>query len=878
MVLALAGVLYACSVKKNKWMNRAYHGTTSRFNGYFNGTEAWKEGVANLEKNHIDKYDRILPVFKFGTVEQSKSIYPQMDKAIKKAETVVTKHSMLIKGKQYNAWVDACYLLRGKARFYKRDYYAALEDLEYVANTKSKKKRRHWRHEGMIYLARTYSELAMFSEAQSVIDRIKNEADFPNKMKDQFYAVQADFYLKQGDDSSAIAPLNKAIELTKSKKVRARYTYILAQIHQKNKNYKEASKMFAEVLKLQPSYDMAFNAQLNLARSFDSSSGSSKGIRQRLLKMAKEDKNVDYLDQIYYALGELAQRDNDETQALKDYNKSVRMSRGNSTQKGTSYLAIGDIYLSHPEYRPAKAYYDSSASFIDRESPLYKGVQDKKKSLSELIKNLDIIEVQDSLQMMAKLPEADRLKKLNAFLDEKDRKEREAKANPGQDGSDPFNNNNNFLNNNNNNNNNVGGTQGQGFYFTNQILRSQGFGEFKRIWGDRMLADNWRRSNKQSILPQVGNDEPDPLDSLLKAVGGDTVALQKLKRENDIKKILDGLPKTQADFDSSNTKILDAYYNAANIYREQLADNLRAIEMFEKMLLRFNKDNKYELPAYYQLYRMYGAIGNSAKAKYYEDIILGRFGDSDYAKLIKNPGAPLRNDIAKKEMEKFYSETFDLYKKQFYKEVVTRCDEALSKYNDKDFRPKFAYLRALAVGRTQDVNAFEASLRDVVTNYPLDPVKGDAQHLLDYIKKQRGDSTGLIDNSKTNTDALTMFNLAPDSAHVYMLVLTNKKVKVNEVKTLVSDFNTEFFSLMDLKIESRFLNDSTQMILVRKFNNQTYATTYFNAIKGDKKALALLGAGDFAPFIITNENLAIVQKQKSIENYRVFFNDKYKLK
>jgi hypothetical protein len=68
------------------------------------------------------------------------------------------------------------------------------------------------------------------------------------------------------------------------------------------------------------------------------------------------------------------------------------------------------------------------------------------------------------------------------------------------------------------------------------------------------------------------------------------------------------------------------------------------------------------------------------------------------------------------------------------------------------------------------------------------------------------------------------------------------------------------------------------MILVRKFNNQTYATTYFNAIKGDKKALALLGAGDFAPFIITNENLAIVQKQKSIENYRVFFNDKYKLK
>jgi tetratricopeptide (TPR) repeat protein len=876
VIFTLTGVFYACSVKKNKWINRAYHGTTSRFNGYFNGGESFKEGVANLEKAHIDKYDRLLPVFKFGTVEQSKSIYPQMDKAIKKAETVVTKHSMLIKGKQYNAWVDACYLLRGKARFYKRDYYAALEDLEYVANTKSKKKRRHWRHEAMIYLARTYSELAMFSEAQSVIDRIKNEAEFPNKMKDQFYAVQADFHLKQGDDSAAIAPLRKAIELTKSKKVRARYTYILAQIHQKNKNYKEASKMFGEVLKMQPSYDMAFNAQLNLARSFDSSSGTSKGIRQRLLKMAKEDKNIDYLDQIYYALGELAQRDNDETQALKDYNKSVRFSKGNNTQKGTSYLAIGEIYLSHPEYRPAKAYYDSSSVLIDRESPLYKGVQDKKKSLSELIRNLDVIEVEDSLQTLAKMPEAERLKKINAFLDEKDRLEREAKANNTQGGgNDPFNNNNVF--NNNNNNNNTSTPQGQGFYFTNQILRSQGFGEFKRIWGDRTLADNWRRSNKQSILPTNATNEPDPLDSLLKAAGGDTLAMQKLKREADVKKIIDVLPLTQADFDSSDNKILDAYYNAANIYREQLDDKLRAVEMFEKMLLRFPSNNKYELSTYYQLYRVYGVLGNTAKADYYKNKILKDFPTSDYAKLINNPGTPLTDEIAKKELEKFYSETFDLYKKQFYREVVTRCDEALAKYKDKEFRPKFAYLRALAVGRTQDVNSFEASLRDVVTNYPLDPVKGDAQYLLDYIKKSRGDSAGFIDNSKTNVDALTMFTMAPDSIHNFALILTNKKVKVNEVKTLVSDFNTEFFSLMDLKIESRFLNDSTQMILVRKFNNQPYATTYFNAIKGDKKALALLGANDYVAVIVTNDNLAVIQKQKTIDNYKVFFKDKYKL-
>lgn len=430
----------------------------------------------------------------------------------------------------------------------------------------------------MLFLARSYSELTMYSEAQSVIDRMKNEADFPSKMKDQFFAVQADLYLKQGDDSAAIAPLTKAIEITKRKKNKSRFTYILAQIHQSQKNYKEASKLYGEVLRLQPSYDMAFNAQLNLARSFDRNSGSSKAIRARLLKMAKEDKNVDFLDQIYYALGELAQRDDNEDQAIKDYNTSVKLSRTNNTQKGQSYLALGQIYLMHPEYRPAKAYYDSSAALIDRESPLYKIVQDKKKSLSDLIKNLDIIEVQDSLQLLAKMPAEERDKKLNAFLDEKDRKEKEGKTGGTEDGfNDNFNNFNPYQQ------NQGGGTTGgggQGFYFTNQLLRSQGFSDFKRVWGDRPLEDNWRRSNKQSILPT--EVEPDPLDSLLQTVGGDTAKMRKVKREADLKKIIDVLPKTPEDFEKSDEKILTAYYDAANIYREQLDDKQRAVETFEK--------------------------------------------------------------------------------------------------------------------------------------------------------------------------------------------------------------------------------------------------------------------------------------------------------
>ena len=873
LIIAVAAILFTgCSTKKNKWLPRNYHALTTRYNIYFNGNEAWKEGVAMLEKNHVDKYDRMLPVFKFGTVDQTKGIYPQMDKAIKKAETGVTKHGMLIKGKQYNRWTDRCYLLRGKARFYKRDYYAALEDLEFVSGLKRKEE---FKYEAQLYLARTYSELAMWADAQSVIDRMKNEKSFPAKLKDKYYAVVADFYLKQGDDSMAIKPLEKAIELSKrrDKKVKARYMFILAQIYQQQKNYKKAGKYYEMARKLHASYDMDFNATLNIARSFDRANGNPKAIRAKLLKMTREDKNSDYLDQIYYALGELSLRDEDEPGAIEDFKTSVRTSTSNANQKGLAYLALGRIYLGHPEYRPAKAYYDSASTSIDKESPEYKRTGELQKSLAELIKNLDIIEIQDSLVALARMDSTERNKKINAFIDLKEKKEREEKIAQQNNTGNNANTNNPFLQNNQNNTNT---NTAQGFYFTNQALRASGFSDFKRLWGDRKLEDNWRRSNKQSLAP-VQEDSVE-VDSTIAKLGNDTVAIKKALREKEYKRIMAALPNTPEDFAKADALILDAYYNAGNIYREQLDDKVAAVKIFEEMLVRFPKDNKYELPTYYQLYRLFGFLGNTAKESVYKDKICVGYPQSDYCNKIKNPQAPTSEKLAKAEAEKFYAETFDLYKKEYYADVVTRTNDALLKYSDKETRPKFAFLRALAIGRTQNVDAFEGALHDVVDNYPMDPVKIQAQYLLDYIAAQKTSNPGVIgDNSQVNTGALTMFSLAPDSAHHYVLLIKNKKTKVNEVKVSISNFDTEFFSLLDLKIESRFLNDTLQMIVVKGFKTQEAATTYFNAIKGDKNALALLGPTDFVQYIITEPNLIVVQQQKSFANYDVFFKEKYKL-
>ena len=109
-------------------------------------------------------------------------------------------------------------------------------------------------------------------------------------------------YLRDNDFIAAEKELITAIDLTGSNKKNLRLNYILAQLYQYSNNYALAKKHYKLVLKSSPEYEMAFNAKMNLARSLEGNDADSKKIRQELLKMIKDDKNIEYLDQLYYTL------------------------------------------------------------------------------------------------------------------------------------------------------------------------------------------------------------------------------------------------------------------------------------------------------------------------------------------------------------------------------------------------------------------------------------------------------------------------------------------------------------------------------------------------------------------------------------------------
>lgn len=865
----LAGLLMlvsGCSTKRNTFVTRTFHNITSRFNGYFYANESVKEGVTRLEKGHKDDFTKIIPVFIYPTPDEAKGLFPDMDKSIKKLSLVIHRHTITNRAKKEIPgacrWIDDCYLLMGRSHFYKRDFFSAIESFDYVAKTYKILPNRFM---GMMWLIRTYDELGSVSEAESIIDLLAEEKKLPKEYKTELAAIEAYHFILRENYGGAIKPLHLAIAGTKKKKLRARYMFIEAQIEQKLGKNKHAEALYSEVIKLHPGYELTFNSQINRARCYDVSlAGAGMNIKKELQKMLKDAKNAENFDQIFYTLAEIAEKEGDTPMCISYLKKSVTASVANTNQKAMSFLKLADLSFANADYKPAQAYYDSTVALIKNDFPNYEMIVNKKTSLSELVKNLNQIVIEDSLQQMAKMDPKERDKKIEKIIkqqaEEEERKKAEALLVQQQaqqvtqlipQSPTPQN--------------------GGQWYFYNPTTVNYGKSEFKKKWGDRKLEDNWRRSSKEIVLEENAALDEQHADTL--KASSDSIAKKTAAKVTDKKSkeyFLQNLPLTDDAIKKSNEKIVDAYYNLGSIYKEQLNNNPKSAESFEELMQRF-PDNKYKLPACYQLYRLYMAMDNNTKADVYKNIFLTKYPETEYAKIIANPDYNKQKQADVSEAEKLYTEAYRLYSDSDYTGTILKCQIADTALGKNPLMSKFDLLEAMAIGRTQGVAAFETALTRIIIKYPKDDVKNKAQEYIDLIKKSKT-GTSLSEAKKDslfNNAAQYLYN--KDAEYFWVLVYDGP-VDANKIKIELSNINSEYYSLENLNIESILFESNKQMITVKSFTGHDKAMTYYNLITKDKKSIfSSLDPAKLKIFVISAENFPVFYKAKNIAGYMSFF-------
>lgn len=895
VIVASAFVLLAfssCKTNKNTFVHRGYHNLTARYNGYYYATESIKDGEDKIRKSYKYDYDKILPVFLVPTNETAKSTFPEFDKAIKKSSNCIQRHT--IKDKKGNEiytagkWIDNNWNVIGISHFYKREFFSGIEAFEYVIRSYKTRDK----YKAMIWLAKSYNEIGSPTQAEPVIGLLKDDKKISKYARKELPAVRADYFIKRGMYKEAQEALTMALNGGFSKKknkfskwlnrpvksARARYSFILAQLYELQGDNRKAIQYYQKTISSKPDYDLVFNSKIKQARLFDVKTGNISKLKRDLQNMTRDVKNKEYLDVIYYTLGEIYEKEKNETLAISNYKLSVKNSTQNPKQKALSYLKLGDISFEQAEYAASGAYYDSTMITLPKDYKDYDLINKRKTTLETLVGYIKTIQREDSLQHIAKMSETER----NAFIDkmivkieedEERKKEEQEKLlqqnqNPNYNPNVP--------------NNGLPGMSDGGkgdWYFYNQTTISFGLNDFIKKWGNRKLEDNWRRSQKALLLDNTSDDN-DTTDADNSDMTSSKKNNGKGKNKKDRSFYLKDLPLEDSLITQSNGRIIDSYYNLGSTYKEELNNNKKAIGSFEELNKRF-PENKYLLSTYYQLFRIYTSTRNQERSDYYKNKLLKEYPNSEYAQIIKNPNYQVEKNSKKDEVEEFYTETFNEYSAANYTQAMFRCYLSDSKFGKNDFSAKFAFIRAMCIGKLKGADSLESNLKQLQVLYPKDPVSQQAQSILEVLYNLKHSSQATATSTantvvNSNLDTLTLNTSGP---HFVIAVYADNDEVSNAFKSSVATFNSTLYSNKDLSISSTLFGSASQLTIIKTFKNADEALTYISNLGSDKSVFSgKVIRSNVELMAISPDNLQRLYKKKNLSYYKPFYTDHYQTK
>ena len=847
---------YSCSRKSDSWTSRTYHKMVSKFNPYFNGEEAYEAGVISLEKSHKDDYDEILKVYRWGTADQATAVAPQMDRALEKSAKVIKDHSMVVKGQQKNTYVIKSYLLIGKARFYKHDFFPSLETFNYVIQQFSKdKKAADFVAEAQLWAGRCQLMIDNPTAAANYFNELYNNRRISNRFKADISASMAQMHINSKDYESAVISLTEAISRGPQKQQKIRWTFIRAQLHERLNNNYESSQDYKAVIAMKPNnYDMLFTAQLNRAKNFDVYLENASIVYKELEKMLADEKNTEYRDQIYYVMAGVAINEEEWGLADEYLKQSVRASVSNNNQKGLSYLKIADINFDFKEYVLAQAYYDSASTTLPTSHKLFAFANKRKETLTGLVKNINIIEVEDSLQIVAKMsPEKQRqlyLDYIEWLKEDEARKQREKELRELNEQL--------IAESKNMNGGPSVGPQG-GWYFYNQNIRTSGISRFKQKWGNRTLEDSWRRKNKNVAFTNTQEE------------GDSTVNANNPKAQTggkyDVEYYLVQVPNTTEMLDTSNKRIERAYVALGDIYREDLADYDESSKSYHNLLNRF-PNSGYEPRVLYSLYRLYINQNKEESAEPFKTELVQKYPASVYTKMILNPKSLSKNDEGYKKAEALYEEFYQEFKKGNYKSLINKIDKNTEVYENGILEPKFILLKTMCYGKLKKNEEFIAGLKLIVESYPNTREAVLAQTTLDLTDD--GEEEQII-------NAESKFTYEGGAPHKFLAIVPNNGVDINSLRNAFADFNTQYFKLERLQLQNIFLDQDRQLVIVSGLKNSAKAKVYYNSILANQTIMGYLPPKTTVKLIISDQNYIELYKSKNIEEYLKFLKDKYQI-
>lgn len=890
----------ACSTQKNTAKSRWWHAFNARYNTYYNGAQAYIEGSLEKEQGNRDNFTEMIPLYTVGNKNSRELGKSNFDRAIEKCQKAIKLHSIKRKPvwtknrrktekdlewlgrKEYNPFLWKAWLLMGRSQFNKGDFDEAASTFSYMSRLYQTQpaiygKARAW-------LAKCYLEEGWIYDAEDVIRNMQRDSIHWQARKEWDYTY-ASYYIHTGDYAKAIPYLRKVIKHEMRSKQRAREWYLMGQLHSALGNKAEAMKAYKRVIRQNPPYEVEFNARIAMTEVMSGS--QSKKMIKRLRRMASSDKNKDYLDQVYYAIGNIYLTQKDTLNAIIAYEKGNSGSTRNGIEKGVLLLKLGGLYWERERYSDAQRCYGEAIGLLDKERKDYEELSRRSKVLDELVPYTDAVHLQDSLQALAKMGEKERNEAIDRVIEELKKKEKEEQDRLAEQNAQ------NVIAQNGGNAGNTGnanrqnqrpGNKSSVWYFYNQMAVNQGKAEFQKIWGKRENVDNWQRVNKTVVAfdtPQEMTEEQ--LDSIARAEAladsleqvADSAQNDPHKREYYLKQI----PFTEEQVQASNLIIMDGLYNSGVIFKDKL-DNL---PLSEKALRRITDSYpEYENMAdvFYHLFLLYSRMGEPQTAETYVEKLRQSYPESPWTTLLTDPYFAENAKFGEHIEDSIYAATYDAFKADRLQEVAANLKISETRFPLGANRDKFIFIGGLGKLNNGDAEGCVTDMNTLVEKFPQSELSNLAGMIVNGVKAGRRIYGGKFDMSNVwerrtetmapadstaektlsnerNTDFLFIFAYSPDSVDENRLLY--ELAKYNFTSYMVRNF--------DIVIEPM---EGINRMTVSGFRNYDEALQYARQLYGQQNIIRQ--AAHSRTIIISKTNLPLLGTKYSYDDYDKFYN------
>ena len=879
--LLMATTLVACTTKRDGRAYRLYHNTTAKYNGFYYANEAHAEAEQKLEELNEERWDEVLPLFLEADETSAQQIFPLMERAIEKCTRVVDRHTMspskrMTKSFQrpvMNKWIDDNYTVIGKSYYLKGDYAKAEEIFTYLVRTVEGPDAEAW---AFSWLGRTHMRTGDEIKTRNALAKAESVKNASDDAKVHTLMVLAQHNIENEDFVAAANHLKNALPLMgKKEKERTRAAFVLAQCLRESGDTEGAIEQFKEVAEMRwADYVWVFQGNIQQAMTFDRRNGNSNAIVELLEEMLEDSKNENYRDQVFFALGEVALEDRRREESFDLFRSSAAAYVDNDYQLGKTYLKLADLYMEDLVYPTAQAYYDSALAYIEDDHDRKEEVSSLASDLSSLVENLNVIAEVDSLLELCDMDEEYRFRAVDRVLRnmerelERLREEREAAeaAAAAAAASDD---------------------SGSGMFWPyNANLKRSGQQQFLSYWGDRVLEDDWRRSNKLGNL--FSEDEED-------GEGGEEAdsgeALDPLDPANlpTFEELLATLPCDADDRIREEERMAEAYYNAGLDYREKLNDNEKATETWSELIERLDSSS-FHPTAHYQLYRTYlereieenydNPFCEECNSQHWADEIVRLYPGSEWARLILDPEYYDAEELVRNQQRERYEAMLSRYYLKDYQNVLFDIDEVLAEDTANAFECKYHLLRAQCVGGltsfTGNRTPYFEALQGVVGTCPETEEAEFAQNVMRTLGVALGSDLVAPDENEQKAEQQdSPFSSNPDKEHYFAIFVPVGRGNGEEIKASASDFNGAFYTSKRLKVTSNLIDRGNQVVLVKSFRNKEEGMGYFDVFTSNREDLIDINSSGFDMVLISNENYVTLFKNKDIRGYVDFFSQHY---